>query len=97
MMMVQGLNDLEAKAEVLVNNERVGWLKPTYIKVGTNDYPIQGWKTQILNIGQQVLKDGENDLEIMPALHDSADPTDHYDEFAVRDVVCYFKEDVANA
>lgn len=85
MLMVKGLTATAKGATVLVNNEDIGTIEPY-----TGGNPSH-WGTQIINIGANVLKKGTNKLEIEAVPHPNPQPGNKYDDFYVRDVVCFYQ------
>ena len=56
-----------------------------------------GWYTQTITVGPGVFRSGTNRLTIDAAPHTTSNPDDLFDDFTVRDIVCFFKEAVAAA
>lgn len=83
MLMVRGLTATSDDADVRLNRESIGKI---YANRGADP---NHWTTQIINIGKGKLNSGRNTLEIEGVLID-AGPGDHYDDFWVRDIVCFF-------
>lgn len=86
MLMVRGLTDSPSDVPVYVNDKRVG-------AIGRyQGGEASHWHTQIINIGAGVLRDGNNTLEIRAVA--AADPSSRnlYDDFVIKDVVCFFQQ-----
>lgn len=86
MLMVSGLTETTSNVPVKINNKTVG-----------NIYNYNGaksghWFTQIINIGTTVLKDGNNEIQIGAVSWPGAESGNLYDDFAIRDVICFFQQ-----
>lgn len=88
MLMVKGLEYATNAVQVEINDQKVGDIFP-------NTGGTSHWSTQILNIGGSILKNGTNELRIFAVDWPGSQEGDLYDDFAVRDVVCFFQQDVA--
>lgn len=87
MFMVKGLTAAESSVEVKINGERVGVIFPYTGSDGDH------WFTQIVNIGPRVLNDGDNELQIVAESFPDAGRGDLFDDFYIRDAVCWFKQE----
>jgi hypothetical protein len=86
MLMVKGLTVTDSDVEVLINNTPVGIIEHY------NGADNRHWFTQVINIGPNILNDGNNELQIQAVSYDEAVPGDLYDDFFVKDVVCIFQQ-----
>jgi hypothetical protein len=86
MMMVRGLTQTTSNVPVKINNKDVGYI------FNYNGANANHWFTQIINIGQDILKDGNNEFQIGAVSWPGAKAGDLYDDFAIRDVVCFFQQ-----
>lgn len=86
MLMVRGLTETTSNVPVKINNKTVGNI---YNYNGANS---NHWFTQIINIGTTVLKDGNNEIQIGAVSWPGAESGNLYDDFAIRDVICFFKQ-----
>ncbi len=85
MFMVKGLTATDSDVDVKINNMSVG-------KIFHSNSEDTGWYTQIINIGTGVLNDGSNELQIEAVSFPGATPGNIYDDFYIRDVICFFKQ-----
>jgi hypothetical protein len=86
MLMVKGLTSTKSNVPVKINNIDVGYI---FHYNGANS---GHWFTQIINIGANILKDGNNELQIGAVSWPGAKPGDLYDDFYIRDVICFFQQ-----
>lgn len=86
MLMVKGLTSTNSNVPVKINNINVGEI---FHYNGANS---KHWFTQIINIGSGVLKDGNNELQIGAVSFPGANSGDLYDDFYIRDVICFFQQ-----
>ncbi|MCG8693174.1 MAG: hypothetical protein MI806_18380 [Minwuiales bacterium] len=90
MFNVRHLTHTHRNVVVRVNNQEVGRIFPYS---GRNE-DANNWYTQtiVLNPGQ--LRDGDNELQIDAVRLDGADtsPSNVFDDFSVKDVVCFFHQ-----
>ena len=85
MFMVKGLTVAEKDVDVKINNTSVGKI---FRYNGAN---ANHWFTQIINIGSGILNNGNNELQI-EAIDYEGGGSDHFDDFYLRDVVCFFQQ-----
>lgn len=86
MFMVKGLTRTDHSATVMINDRSIGEIFPY---PGTNtDY----WFTQIITFDTRCLRSGQNTLQISAAPHPTATAGNMYDDFDVRNVICFFRE-----
>lgn len=86
MFMVKGLTVTDTTVDVKINNKSVGKI------FNYNGADRNHWFTQIINIGGGILKNGQNELQIEAVSYPGASPGDIFDDFFVRDVVCFFQQ-----
>ncbi|MEO0867342.1 MAG: hypothetical protein AAFY17_02615, partial [Cyanobacteria bacterium J06642_11] len=81
-------------AEVKINDRSVGRIYPYYPSDFSerNTAIAQHWHTQMINIGSGVLRDGQNTIEIEPVSWENATRNDIYDDFKLKDVICFFQQ-----
>lgn len=90
---VQGLTATTNSVMVEVNGKEVGMISP-YYPAGAFDERhknAQHWYTQMINIGPNVLKNGDNELKVSPVRWDGGG-SDLLDDFRLKDVVCFFQQ-----
>ncbi|MCB1985735.1 MAG: hypothetical protein H6936_14120 [Burkholderiales bacterium] len=86
MLMIKGLTVAQKDVDVKINNKSVGKI---FRYEGAN---ANHWFTQIINIGPNILKNnGTNELQI-EAVDYVGGGSDHFDDFYLRDVVCFFSQ-----
>jgi hypothetical protein len=83
--MVRGLTG-GSPATVRVNNQFVGQIAPYQ---GAN--PAH-WYMQMINISGGPLKDGTNELQIDGAAPANPAPGNQFDDFQVKNVLCFFQQ-----
>lgn len=86
MLMVKGLTNARSDVPVKINGTQVG-----VIELATGNNANQ-WFTQIISIGGANLKDGDNELEISAAPASQPGPGNLYDDFILKNVVCFFQQ-----
>jgi hypothetical protein len=86
MFMVKGLTATESTVDVKINNRSVGRIYP-YTGADSDH-----WFTQIINIGGGILKSGTNELQIQAVTWPGSTSGDIWDDFWIRDVVCFFQQ-----
>jgi len=94
MLMVQGLTYATQPVNVKINNMVIGQIFPYRFpnpaeRQGTSNH----WHTQIINIGPNVLIDGDNEIQIEAIGFPGATGSNAFDDFQVRDVVCLYQQD----
>ena len=85
MLMVQGLTGATADVDVVINGVVVGHI------FRYNGAHASHWYTNIINIEGGKLRDGDNTLRLL-AVPTAGGGGDNFDDFAVRDVVCFFHQ-----
>jgi len=85
MYMVKGLTVAKKDPIVKINNREVGKIFRT--EGANRNY----WFTQIINIGPNILNNGNNEIQI-EAVDYVGGGSDHFDDFFLRDVVCLFQQ-----
>lgn len=86
MFMVAGLTATNSDVDIKINDQTIGRIE------NYNGMDRRHWFTQVVNIGPNVLNDGTNELEITAVSWDGATAGDIYDDFFIKDVVCFFKK-----
>ena len=94
-LMVKGLTYAEQPVNVKINNQVVGQIFPQrWPTAQLRDAAAEHWTTQTINIGGGVLKNsGSNELQIEAVGFPEATGTNAFDNFYLRDVVCFFQQD----
>jgi hypothetical protein len=88
MFNVKGLTHTNDSVPVRVNNTEVGRIYP----YGGEGETANRWYTQLINIGGGVLRDGNNEIEIPAVSWPGAGPGNLYDDFFLKDVICFFQQ-----
>jgi hypothetical protein len=86
MFMVKGLTETNSDVNVKINNTKVGVIE------NYNGAKSSHWFTQIINIGGGILRSGDNELQIEAVSWSGATPGNLYDDFSIKDVVCFFQQ-----
>jgi hypothetical protein len=85
MLMVQGLLDAGLDVDVEINSEVVGQI---FRYTGAEE---GHWYTNIIRVAGAKLVDGENTIRLQAVpIAGGGGTGNYYDNFAVRDVVCFF-------
>ncbi|MCP4004000.1 MAG: hypothetical protein GY725_07375 [bacterium] len=93
MLMVKGLNCAKDPVVVKINDKSVGHIFPNrWDYVSHREQTVDHWSTQIINIGPRILKNGNNELQIEAIDYPEKTDQDQFDDFFVRDVVCFFQQ-----
>ncbi len=87
MLMVKQLSHSTEPVNVKINNKVIGKIFP---HLGADG---EYWFTEIMNIEKGTLKDGSNELQIEAIGHPGSTAGNMYDDFYVRDVICFFKQE----
>lgn len=87
MLMVKGLTATDSDVDVKINNTSVGVIEHY------NGADSRHWFTQIINIGSGILNNGTNELQIEAVSWGGATPSNLFDDFYVKDVVCIFQQE----
>ena len=86
--MVKGLIHTESNVDVKINGKHVGRI------FNYKDADPNHWFTQIMTIGSNILNDGENKIHIEAVSYPSSESGDIFEDFYIRDVVCFFKQEL---
>ena len=86
MFMVRGLTATESDVDVKINDTKVGVIE------NYNGADPNHWFTQIINIGSGILERRDNQLQIEAITYPHSTAGDVYDDFWIRDVVCFYKD-----
>jgi hypothetical protein len=87
MFMVRGLTSTHQTVKVKINNKEVGEISNYH---GANS---QHWFTQIINVGGNNLRhSGNNELQLEAVSYPEASAANLFDDFEIRDVVCFFQQ-----
>jgi hypothetical protein len=86
--MVRGLTDSDQDVDVLINDTVVGSIGHYY---GGDP---RHWFSQTVQIDEGVLRNGENTLRIEATGLPVPRPGNLYDDFYIKDVVCFFQQEV---
>ena len=85
-LMVKGLTVATSDVDVKINNRKVGVI---HRYSGAHQ---QHWFTQIINIQGRYLSRRTNEIQIAAAPWPGARAGDLYDDFFIKDVVCFFQQ-----
>jgi hypothetical protein len=86
-LMVRGIINSGARAEVEINNQSVGAIFSSQNSFST------AWRTQTIVFDSKLLINGTgNQIVIRPALLDFPSPGNSFDNFHIRDVMCFFRQ-----
>ena len=86
MFMVRGLTSTNADVDVKINNKKVGQIEHY------KGAPASHWFTQIINVLGSNLNNGKNELQIEAVSFPGAKEGNLFDDFLIRDVVCFFQQ-----
>jgi len=90
---VRGLTYSTFNVEVKVNNNTVGSIFPYGgLSNADRDETAKHWYTQMIALGITDLKDGDNELQISAVKNPSPTAADTFDDFAVKNVYCFFHQ-----
>lgn len=96
MLMVKGLTYADQPVEIKINDIAVGHLFPSrWHDNAHRDAAAEHWSTQIVNVQGRNLRNGDNELQILAAGYPEATGGNAFDDFYVRDVVCFYQQGVA--
>lgn len=85
-LMVKGLTETNSDVDVKINNVSVG--KIFHYKGANPNH----WFSQTINIGGGILNNGDNELQLEAVTWPGATPNNLFDDFFLRDVVCFFQQ-----
>ena len=88
MLSVQGLTHTDRDVDVQVNGVSVGKI----CHYGGQNETAGYWFTQTIHFGSNILNDGDNRIEIRAVTWPGATPTNRFDDFWLKDVICFFKQ-----
>jgi hypothetical protein len=93
MLMVKGLTYATEGVDVKINNRSVGKIFPyRWPTQELRNADAAHWYTQIINVGGSNLNNGSNELQLQAIGFPEATGTNQFDDFSVRDVVCFFNQ-----
>jgi len=85
---VRGLTVANANVIVKINNEEVGQIR----RYGGDGDIVNNWYTQMIAVGGDQLNDGNNELQITAVGWPGAEAGNLFDDFQLKDVVCFFHQ-----
>jgi hypothetical protein len=89
LLSVRGLTHTDRDVDVQINGVSVGHIS----HYGGQDETAGYWFTQIIHFPSIVLNDGNNRFEIRAVTWPGATPTNRFDDFDLKDVICFFKQE----
>lgn len=99
---VKGLTHTEKKVVVEINGTPVGDIYPYFpggadvVKTDIDDANKKRhmgyWYTQMINVGGNMLKDGNNTIRIHAVDFPGCTGANKYDDFELKDVICFFQQ-----
>jgi hypothetical protein len=87
---VKGLTHTDRDVDVQINGSSVGKICHYGGRDETKDY----WFTQMIHFPSNILNDGDNRIEIRAVTWPGATPSNRFDDFWLKDVICFFKQEV---
>jgi hypothetical protein len=95
MFNIRGLTYSTFDVDVKINNSSVGQIYH-YGGVNDADRDQQGkhWYTQMIAVSGSTLTDGVNEIQIQAVKNPSPTASDTYDNFNLKNVVCFFHKSV---
>ena len=88
MLMVRGMTEATENANVAINGVSVGQIRRR------NGADPDHWFTEIINVGGGQLENGNNILGIGRVPRLTPTPDNQFDDFLVRNIICFFQQDV---
>jgi hypothetical protein len=85
---VRGLTHTNVDVAVRINNAVVGHIR----RYPGQDETASYWFTQMIAVDGSTLKDGNNELQINAVTFPGASNTNLFDDFELKDVVCFFPQ-----
>ena len=86
MFMVQGLTSTNSDVNIKINNKVVGVIE-NYKGANANH-----WFSQIVDIGEGILENGDNEIQIEAVSWSGASSNNLFDDFRIKDVICIFQQ-----
>lgn len=91
MLMVKGLTHAKDPVTVVINGQGVGEINPYRWPTEANRVAtMPHWYTQIIRIPSGVLRNGTNELTLRAIGYPNSTPSNVYDDFLVRNIVCFY-------
>ena len=87
---VRGLTDTNVDVVVKVNNAQVGTIR----RYNGGSDNAGNWYTQMIRVEGATLNSGNNELQIEAVGWPGATAGNMFDDFDLKDVVCFFHQDV---
>lgn len=94
MFNLRGLVVATTSVEVKINDKVVGKLVPYACPDGQDKLFAKNWYTQTIALGGADLNDGTNEIQINAVTYPDTTPNDVFDDFAVKDVSCFYHVNV---
>ncbi len=86
---VRGLTSTNVNVVVKVNNVEVGQIR----RYGGDGDIANNWYTQMIAMNGNQLNNGDNEIQIEAVGWPGATPGNLFDDFELKDVVCFFHQD----
>jgi len=87
---VRGLTHTDRDVDVQINGQSVGSIR----HYGGKDETASYWFTQMIHFPSNILRDGDNRIEIRAVTWPGSTPDNRFDDFELKDVICFFKQTV---
>lgn len=87
---VRGLTHTDRDVDVQINGRSVGKIRHYGGQKETAGY----WFTQMIHFPSSILHDGDNRIEIRAVTWPGTTPANRFDDFELKDVICFFKQTV---
>ncbi|HKS39055.1 MAG TPA: hypothetical protein VJX74_00465 [Blastocatellia bacterium] len=90
---VKGLTRSTSSVNVKINNLVVGQIHPySDLTIAARDDNAKNWFTQMIAMNGTELKDGDNEIQIEAVGFPESTSTNKFDDFQLKDVVCFFHQ-----
>lgn len=86
---IKGLTHTDQDVDVMVNSQVIGQI---YRYGGGGGESRDRWYTQMIAMNGSVLNDGYNELQINVVSWPGAGPGNLYDDFELKDIMCFFHQ-----
>ena len=85
---VRGLTATTVNVAVKINNQEVGQIR----RYGGDGDIVNNWYTQMIAVDGSTLNNGNNELQIQAVGWPGAEAGNLFDDFQLKDVVCFFHQ-----
>jgi hypothetical protein len=90
---VRGLTYASSNVEVKVNNKSIGSIhRYGGLSDADRDETAKHWYTQMISLAGTTLNDGDNEIEIAAVKYPGTSAADTFDDFALKNVFCFFHQ-----